>query len=305
MLTDSDRLSIAILRDVLDGATYESVAIRHGITRTAVEHRIKRLIKLIIVHVGIDGLAPHAAGYVRKLRERRNDVIAALNSFEDGQRRAVPPLLLTDSDIQSIFTRLAARGFSEGSRDAALVHVAFATGARPLEVARLEIRDYLLPNGEVRKLSVMRAEASVNRVERPLFFQSAGAVAAIDRYLETRRSMHHTASNSIFRGYSPEDRLFLNDRGQPFDVTEIVIDGKRQHLCRQILDTYRRIFRRVGIDGLSPTVIRKNVAIRLYGRRADCKQIGEILGISDLQSIKRWLPPKLSLDQLMKELFRP
>ena len=34
-------LAIAMLRGVLDGDTYDAVASRHGITRTAVERRIK------------------------------------------------------------------------------------------------------------------------------------------------------------------------------------------------------------------------------------------------------------------------
>ena len=48
-------------------------------------------------------------------------------------------------------------------RDMALIHVVLATGARPLEVARLEIADYLEPGGAVRACSVMRAAVSVNR----------------------------------------------------------------------------------------------------------------------------------------------
>ena len=43
----------------------------------------------------------------------------------------------------------------------------FSTGARPLEIARLEVRDYLAEDGSVREESLLPAKAAVNGKARP------------------------------------------------------------------------------------------------------------------------------------------
>jgi len=57
-----------MLREVLDGATYEAVAQRCGVSRTAVERRIKSIAVQLTQAGGVDGLSQEAAGFVRRLR---------------------------------------------------------------------------------------------------------------------------------------------------------------------------------------------------------------------------------------------
>ena len=71
-------------------------------------------------------------------------------------------------------------------RDTALLLVLFSTAAKPLEIARLEVSDYLSEDGSVREASVLRADAAINGKERPLFFVSTKVVVAVDAYLEER-----------------------------------------------------------------------------------------------------------------------
>jgi hypothetical protein len=83
--------SIAILKAVLAGETYEAVASAHRLSRTAIEHRVKRLARLVQRKVGIDGLTPEAAGSLHRLRAARDEVEAALDLFEAGERCAEAP----------------------------------------------------------------------------------------------------------------------------------------------------------------------------------------------------------------------
>jgi len=71
-------------------------------------------------------------------------------------------------------------------RDTALLLVLFSTAAKPLEIARLVVSDYLSEDGSVREASVLRANAAINSKERPLFFASTKVVAAVDAYLGER-----------------------------------------------------------------------------------------------------------------------
>ena len=64
--------------------------------------------------------------------------------------------------------------------------VLLSTAAKPLEIARLVVGDYLTEDGLVREESVMRADAAINGKQRPLFFASTKVVAAVDAYLEER-----------------------------------------------------------------------------------------------------------------------
>lgn len=305
MHSESTRLSVAILRAVLAGETYDAVAAAHGLTRTAIEHRVKRLAKLLQRKVGIDGLNPEATGYVHKLRAAREGVDAALKQFEAGEVLPdVPPQVLSDKDVRTMIHRAGLRSPTP-LRDMALIHVVLATGARPLEVARLEIADYLEPGGTVRACSVMRAAVSVNRKERPLFFRSAAAVKAIDSYLAFRLVQHGMVpeAEAPYRGFTPTDRLFLNDAGQPYVVQCQDVDGRTRFLCRQMLDTYRRIFKRINMHGLSAMTLRRTVAFRLDARGADEEQIGLILGITEKQAVRELLPRRPEIFELMTDLY--
>ena len=73
-----------MLREVLDGATYEAVAQRFGVSRTAVERRIKSIAVQLTQAGGVDGLSQEAAGFVRRLRSRRDAIHAALERFTPG-----------------------------------------------------------------------------------------------------------------------------------------------------------------------------------------------------------------------------
>lgn len=297
--------SIAILKAVLAGETYEAVASAHRLSRTAVEHRVKRLARLVQRKVGIDGLTPEAVGYLHKLRAARDEVDAALGRFEAEERFSeAPPQPLSDREVRKMIHRAGLRSPAP-LRDRALIHVVLATGARPLEVARLAISDYLDPDGAVRACSVMRAAASVNRKARPLFFRSTAAVRAIDAYLAFRLAQRKKPpdGDAPYRGFEPAGRLFLNDAGQPYVVQHSETAGRGRFLCRQMLDTYRRIFRRIDMQGLSALTLRRTVAFRLAARGADEAQIGRILGIEERQAVRGLLPRRPELFELMTELY--
>lgn len=305
MLSESTRLSIAVLKAVLAGETYDVVAATYGLTRTAIEHRVKRLAKLLQRQVGIQGLNLEATGYVHKLRAFRGEVEAAIVRFEAGEIAPIaPPLVLSDKEVRTMIHRAGQRS-PTALRDMALIHVVLATGARPLEVARLEIVDYLNPDGSVRSCSEMRASVSVNRKVRPLFFRSAPAVKAINAYLEHRlaESGRSPDSGVPYRGFAPSDRLFLNDAGMPYVVHCHEVDGRPRFLCRQMLDTYRKIFKRINIHGMSALTLRRTVACRLDARGADEEQIGLILGITEKQAVRELLPRRPDMVELMTDLY--
>jgi integrase len=304
MDTDSLALSISMLKEVINGETYDAVAARHRITRTAVEKRVKKLARTLRREVGIDGLNEQGIGFVERLRRNNAAILAALDRYtpEKSQRRIVSRVL-SDDEIEMALHRTRIRSRFP-LRDVAMLYTLLITGARPLEIARLEVRDYLNADGSVREISVMREEAATNRKVRPLFFTTKKANGAIDAYLGKREQQLTGSRESAYRSFSPFDRLFLTDEGQPFEIVSDLENGKTRFQCRAIHDVYRKIFRQIGMEGMSTLNLRRTVAARMLARGAAEDQIGEILGISDSKSVRELLPDvRQPLESILRELL--
>lgn len=291
MEPDSILISITMLKAVVAGKTYGAVAAEHGVTRTAVERRIKALALKVSREVGIEGLNEDGLGFVQRLRRCSTAIMAALERYTPNPlREKRAGRILTDQEIGLAIQRTRTRSNCP-HRDVALLYLLLTTGARPLEIARLEVRDYLNADGSVREESVMRAEVAINCKARPLFFASRKGNEAIDCYLNERlRQDFGNAKLSRYRGFTPHSRLFLTATGAPFAIVNFSEKGQMRFLCRGILDAFRKIFRCIGLEGVSALNLRRTVAARLLERGAAEDQIGEVLGISELKSVRELLP---------------
>jgi integrase len=303
MAPDSLSRSISMLKEVINGDTYDAVAARYGITRTAVEKRVKTLARTLKREVGIDGLNEQSVVYVDRLRRRKGAILAALDRYapEESQRRIVSRVL-SDDDIALAIKRTRVRS-PFPLRDVPMLYTLLITGARPLEIARLEVRDYLNADGSVREISVMREDAATKRKARPLFFTTKKVNDAIDAYLGWRVQDVSGGQETAYRGLSPFERLFLTEEGRPFEIVNVVENGQMRFQCREIHDVYRRIFRRIGLDGMSTLNLRRTIAARMLARGAGEDQVGEILGISDAKTLRELLPDlRRPLESILREL---
>jgi integrase len=293
-----------MLRRVLDGSTYAEVAAAFGVTRTAVEKRVKQLARRLSRDVGVPGLSEAGTVHVSRLRGLRAALLDALDRL--GEKRAVPAALdvaLSGDDVARAAARVRARS-ALPARDLALFYVLFATGARPLEIARLCVADYLARDGSVRRVSQLPGAASVNGRTRPLFFASRHLDAALDRYLAERRERGQgVAPDEAYRGLDPSSRLFLTNLGTAFEIRVYGPPGQQRFLCRPMIETYRTIFRHAELAGMSPLTVRRIVADRLYERGADEDQIGLILGIGRRRAVRDMYPRRRPpLERIVEDL---
>jgi len=296
--------SIGMLRQVVDGATYEAVAQQCGISRTAVERRVKSVAVRLTQQVGVDGLREEGAAFVSRLRSHRGAILAALERFApEAPSCERPARVLSEAEVDRGALRIKARG-SRTWHDLALYYLLFATGLRPLEVARLEVRDYLDDNGNIRRESGLRAAAAINGRARPLFFTSSRLDMAMAAYLEERLKGGHGLGTEVrCRGLDPCSRLFLGPAGEPYPITPSGDPGQHRQLCRALLEIYRKLFRQADIDGLSTQSARLTLISRMYARGADEDQIGLILGIADRSAVREQLPrPRPVLAELLDEV---
>lgn len=297
-------VSVCMLQAVLSGETYDAVARRFNLTRTAVERRIKKVSLRAAMLSGIEGLNEEGATFVRRLRMHSEAVLQAIAKID-------PPGPVVRRDFRILSEEEVIRGSlriraqsPNPLEDVALYLMLFATGARPLEIARLEVRDWLQPDGSVRRTSSMRAQAAITGKARPLFFRSARLDAAMDAYLAERLAKEQGRGDEAqFRGLDPHSRLFVSSTGRGFEITPYGAPGQRRFRCRGMQETYRKLLRYAGFKNMSTLSVRHTVADRLYARGADESQIGLLFGISDRSAVRLLFPRRCTpLEVLTQEL---
>lgn len=283
--------SLLMLRDVIAGQSLSAIGERLGITRTAVEQRVKQMAQRLIVDVGIDGMSARTAVYIERLRQHRPAVEQAIAHFEPLIRpRVFAAATLSDDDIQLALARIRMQSTTP-ARDQALFLVLLSTGLRPLELARLRVSDYLDEQGDVRHESEVRSEVAVNQLARPLYFRCVATTTAVDGYLQDRRQQgFYCLAAAAYRGLDPASSLFLSKRGRPFAIRMVCTEGHQQFHCRQLLDQLRKLFGYIHFPGLSALSLRQTLAARLYERGATDEQVGELFGILDVSHVRECFP---------------
>lgn len=134
---DTALQSVEMLRGIVGGETYATVATRFGVSRTAVERRIKSVAIQLIQVVGVNGLKEEGATFVRRLRLHRDAILLALVRFKPSPPiSARPARVLSLEEVNQGAVRIKGRS-NWPWHDLALYYLLFVTGLRPLEIARV------------------------------------------------------------------------------------------------------------------------------------------------------------------------
>ena len=301
---DNALQSVEMLRAIVGGETYEMVAARFGVSRTAVERRIKSVAIQLTQVVGVCGLREEGAAFVRRLRLHRDAILVALMGFDPPPPlSARPARVLSREEVTQGAVRIKGRS-SRTWHDLALYYLLFVTALRPLEIARLEVRDYLRPDGSVCRESELRAEVAINGKRRPLYFSSNRLDEVLGAYFRERlENGCGLGAPDRYRGLDPNSRLFLSPTGEAYSITPNGSPGQNRQVCRALLEIYRKLFRYAELKGLSAQSARLTVISRMYERGGDEDQVGAILGIGERSAVRELLPrPRPTLAELLDEL---
>jgi integrase len=306
MRAESLTKSIKMLKGILDGKTYVAVARESGLSRSVVEQRVKALARDVETVVGVEWVDEDEVPTVKAMRARKDNYLEALEHYQP-QRVADTckgPRALTDQGIERAVAVIRQHSKCK-KRDTALLLVLLSTAAKPLEIARLLVGDYLTEEGLVREESVMRADAAINGTERPLFFASTKVVAAVDAYLgERARRGQGTKDRTKYRGLDPDSRLFLTGDGHELPIKVRALGDRRQYRCGVLLDIYRRIFARAGLKGVSALSARRTMAEKLVDRGCDVNQVGAVLGLKERNSVRNLIQNEPESPKSLKAVVR-
>jgi len=293
---------VSMLSALLEhGQTYREVGRAWGIGHSTVERQVKALLWQVARAAPIAGVPDVGIASLSQLRQRAGVVMDAVRSAKLDDDGAP----LTDLDEAELLAgvRRIRRLSENANRDVALLLTLLCTGAKPLEIARLQVQDYLCADGTVRRESRLQGWAAIRNRERPIFFESERACDAIDAYLEERLRRRIAVSlNADFRGLDPHSALFLTESGKAFRVRARGPDDRRP-TCPVLLATFAGIFRRAGWRGINTQHIRRLFAQRVAGKGADKQQLGALLGLTSDRSVKRLLERRWRpLPDLVKDL---
>jgi len=291
MAKDSLQIASLMLRAMVAGASCECIACDFGLTKSAVSQKVRMLATNLQQIVGVVGVDEDESPTAALIRHHGDAYLEALEHFVPDAasiwRGRVTELAncRLDQHIAKI-----ARHSRCVQRDTALLLILFATAAKPLEIAQLEVRDYLDEFGEVRLHSSVRSEIAVNGKARPLLFCDPELIAAIDAYLALRRTEDKaTHDPSSYRSLQPHSRLFLSRDGNPMTVKRSG-PGSQHLVCKEIHEIYRRIFAHGGHSGINTAMARRLAARRLHLGGANAEDIGAALGVKKLAVYKLLRP---------------
>lgn len=287
MSTNNLNVTTDMLRALVAGASCEWIAKEHGVTKSAVSQRIRALANDLQQIVGVVDVDENESPTAALIRHHGDAYLEALEHFVPDAASVWrgQAIELAKCRLDQHITKIA-RHSRCVERDAALLLILFSTAAKPLEIAQLEVRDYLDESGDVRVHSSVRADIAVNGKERPLSFSDPELRGAIDTYLLRRRiegmGIHE---NSSYRGLQPYGRLFLSRTGKSMAVKRSG-PGSQHLVCKEIHEIYRRIFAHGGHSRINTAVARRLAAHRLHLDGANVDEIGAALGVKKLAAHK-------------------
>lgn len=189
----------------------------------------------------------------------------------------------------------------------ALFYLMLATGARPLELARLRTRDVLTEDGTIRHLTQYAPfPPDSGASARPVFLESASVRRALSVYAAFRCNAHGiTASTGAFRGLDPDSSFFVDSLGNAFEIE--VSTGVRgdRYKSYGMLRTCRLVFRHTKLPGICVAVFRRTLAVRLHSQEATLDEICIALGLKDRREARALLgePNAIARQRELSEYF--
>ena len=255
---------------MLQGQTYDQIAARFRVTKSTVSKSVADLARELQSVVGVIGIDEDSAPTAHVIRAHAEDYLEALEHFVPLVKPAgtTSPAIITRPHIEQLVLHTARHSRCK-QRDIALLLMLVHTGARPNEIARMTVADYIDASGQRRSPPWLPAHAASNGIARPLLLRDTTALYWLDAYLAWRVAAGYGVSDqSEYRALQGDSRLFLSRTGESFTSPSATATAEKG-----LHDVLQRIFRYVNPPGLGVLCARRSVAHRL---RADGYTVEEI-----------------------------
>ncbi len=193
--------------------------------------------------------------------------------------------------------------------NAALIATAAIWGTKAIEASSITVGDILDRDGRLKKKWVLRKEISFNNFQRVLYTVHESLVKYLDAYLDWRVANKIGVTNiGEYRGLDPEERLFLNPKGEEFAKTKRGGDSKN-YIPSGFNAYFAKLIRNSNIPGVTYKEFRRSLAIRMFREGAEKtnvkKGIMDYLGIRSYDALMNILnTDTLKLESMMKGIYK-
>jgi len=182
----------------------------------------------------------------------------------------------------------AAAASRQPARDLALVHVLIGTGLTPIEIASLQIADFLNKDGAIRERASVRSEVARNAKTRPLFWTSPAVTDAVTAYLIERSLVIESCDHDKpYLGFNPQSPLLLTANWTPIAMSENGRDHRKR--CTGLHDRIRCLLREADLAEYSSFYARKVFAARLHAAGASVEEIALLLGVRRFYRVRQMI----------------
>ena len=260
---------------MLQGQTYDQIAARLRVTKSTVSKSVTDLARELQSIVGVVGIDEDSAPTAHAIRAHGKDYLEALEHFVPLAKPAATTSLpiITQAHIDQLVLHMARHSRCK-QRDIALLLMLIHTGARPNEIARLTVADYIDAAGRLRSPSWLPANAASNGIARPLLLYDATVLYWLDAYLAWRVAAGWGVSDRReYRGLQGDSSLFLGRSGESFTSPSAKATAEKG-----LHDVLQRIFRYANQPGLGVLGARRSVAHRLQADGCTLDEIAFYLG---------------------------
>ncbi|RLV60969.1 site-specific integrase [Parashewanella curva] len=174
--------------------------------------------------------------------------------------------------------------FSE--RDTCLITFFFASALTTLEINRIQIKDVLYKNGEVRKKFEVKGEMSrtayITKRMKP----------ALKTYLDWRAKHKLCLGNNPdqYLGLDPDECVFLTKDAHPFSIVhKKTLQGNDTYSCDALNRHIKKLLKDGGIEEPSILSGRRTYAINLQRKGFDVSHIHAMLGNKTVETTQKLL----------------
>lgn len=260
---------------MLQGQTYDQIAAQFRVTKSTVSKCVTDLARDLQSVVGVIGIDEDSTPTAHIIRAHEKDYLEALEHFVPLAKHAATtsPPIIAHTHIEQLVLHTARHSRCK-QRDIALLLMLIHTGARPNEIARMTVADYIDASGRRRSPPWLPAHAASNGIARPLLLCDATALYWLDAYLAWRVAAGYGVSDrSEYRGLQGDSSLFLSRTGESFTSPWAKATSEKG-----LHDVLQRIFRYTNLPGLGVLGARRSVAHRLHADGCTAEEIAFYLG---------------------------
>jgi hypothetical protein len=209
--------------------------------------------------------------------------------------------IFDEADISHLIEQNSAPPY--GSRNAALIIAAVCWGLTPIELSLLSVEDVIAPNGEFYRIWVLPEHASFNGESREAYTEDH-LLPFFEGYADFRLRNDWAITNRNFhRGLNPNSKFFLNDKGEPFKLTE------RNHnpgtfQPRAMTEHIKKMLSKSSLFGATPASLRDSYIKGMYENGLGWTELKKVSGIKQKRTLeKKVRPHERELETVLKGLF--